>query len=208
MNEDKLDSQRSASLKDVVKNIIKTRHPKNVAQLAQLVSADATVDEDDFIVELKSLVNEGAIELREPSYNMNSITDYLLTITVSAWFWATMMLSAAALLSIVFVPDLFPISIIRWVLGSIFVLYLPGSMLVQVFFPGKKDFDDLERFALGVGLSIIVSPLIGLILNYLPWGIRFAPVTAALTMVVILFALLALARKYSYTQAKSHLPAA
>lgn len=206
MDEDKLDSQRSASLKDMVKNTIKTKHPKNVAELAQLVSTDATVDEDDFIVELKSLVNEGAIELKEPSYNMNSIADYLLTIRVSAWFWATMILAMTALLSILFVPDLFPINTIRWVLGSIFVLYLPGSMLLQLLFPGKKDFDDLERFALSVGLSIAVTPLIGLILNYLPWGIRLAPITASLTIFVILFALLALARKYSYIRVRSHLP--
>ena len=189
-------SQPKPSLRDVVRNTIRSEHPKTVAELAQLVSADGTVYEDEFMAALKEAVSEGGIELQEPSYKLESALDYLFTITISGWFWATMILAVSAILSVAFVPDAFPVNVIRWVLGSVFVLYLPGYTLIQFLFSEKKELDSLERFALSVGLSLAVVPLIGLILNYLPWGIRLAPITVSLSLFVVSFAILAAARKY------------
>ena len=107
-----------------------------------------------------------------------------------------MILAVSAILSVAFVPDVFPVIVIRWVLGSVFVLYLPGYTLIQFLFSEKKELDSLERFALSVGLSLAVVPLIGLILNYLPWGIRLEPITISLSLFVVSFAILAAARKY------------
>ena len=189
-------SQPKPSLRDVVRNTIRSEHPKTVAELAQLVSADGTVYEDEFMAALKEAVSEGGIELQEPSYKLESALDYLFTITISGWFWATMILAVSAILSVAFVPDAFPVNVIRWVLGSVFVLYLPGYTLIQFLFSEKKELDSLERFALSVGLSLAVVPLIGLILNYLPWGIRLEPITISLSLFVVSFAILAAARKY------------
>jgi len=198
MREDILQSQSQPklSMREVVRNTIKTKHPKTVAELAQLVSAGATVYEDEFMAALKEAVSEGGIELKETSYNHESALDYLFTITISGWFWATMILAGSAILSVAFVPDVFPVNVIRWVLGSVFVLYLPGYTLIQFLFSEKKELDSLERFALSVGLSLAVVPLIGLILNYLPWGIRLEPITISLSLFVVSFAILAAARKY------------
>jgi len=189
-------SQPKPSLRDVVRNTIRSEHPKTVAELAQLVSADGTVYEDEFMAALKEAVSEGGIELKQTSYNLESALDYLFTITISGWFWATMILAVSAILSVAFVPDVFPVNVIRWVLGSVFVLYLPGYTLIQFLFAEKKELDSLERFALSVGLSLAVVPLIGLILNYLPWGIRLEPITISLSLFVVSFAILAAARKY------------
>ena len=189
-------SQPKPSLRDVVRNTIRSEPPKTVAELAQLVSADGTVYEDEFMAALKEAVSEGGIELKQTSYNLESALDYLFTITISGWFWATMILAVSAILSVAFVPDAFPVNVIRWVLGSVFVLYLPGYTLIQFLFSEKKELDSLERFALSVGLSLAVVPLIGLILNYLPWGIRLAPITVSLSLFVVSFAILAAARKY------------
>jgi len=189
-------SQPKPSLRDVVRNTIRSEHPKTVAELAQLVSADGTVYEDEFMAALKEAVSEGGIELKQTSYNLESALDYLFTITISGWFWATMILAVSAILSVAFVPDAFPVNVIRWVLGSVFVLYLPGYTLIQFLFSEKKELDSLERFALSVGLSLAVVPLIGLILNYLPWGIRLEPITISLSLFVVSFAILAAARKY------------
>ena len=198
MREDMLQSQSQPkpSLRDVVRNTIRSEHPKTVAELAQLVSADGTVYEDEFMAALKEAVSEGGIELKQTSYNLESALDYLFTITISGWFWATMILAVSAILSVAFVPDAFPVNVIRWVLGSVFVLYLPGYTLIQFLFSEKKELDSLERFALSMGLSLAVVPLIGLILNYLPWGIRLEPITISLSLFVVSFAILAAARKY------------
>jgi uncharacterized membrane protein len=47
-----------------------------------------------------------------------------------------------------------------------------------------------------VGLSLVVVIFIGLILNYLPWGIRFTPIIVSIFLFVLSFATLAAARKY------------
>ena len=43
----------------------------------------------------------------------------------------------------------------------------------------RSGIDGIERVALSFGLSIAVVPLIGLVLNFTPWGIRLVPVATA-----------------------------
>lgn len=73
-------------------------------------------------------------------------------------------------------------TVIRTILGIPLVLFIPGYVLIASLFPGKKDLDGIERAALSFGLSIAVVPLLGLGLNFTPWGIRFAPIIATLTL--------------------------
>src|SRR3972149_42796 len=68
----------------------------------------------------------------------------------------------------------------RIILGLPFVLFFPGYALMAALFPRKDDIDPIERVALSLGLSIAVVPLIGLALNYSPWGIRLDPILASL----------------------------
>lgn len=190
-------------LRDGLRDTVKTRHPKTVGELAQMVKAGTAVEEGLFVYELKAMVREGVIELGEPAYELRSVAGYMFTITLSGWFWAVFGLAVAAVLSVVFVPDIFPINIIRWLLGSVFVLYLPGNTLIHVLFPRQEILDRLDRFILSMGLSLAVVPLVGLVLNYLPWGISFAPITVSLTIFVTFFALLAVGRRYRILRARS-----
>jgi len=76
------------------------------------------------------------------------------------------------------------------------VLYLPGSALIEALYPGKEDLEPLERLALSIGLSLALVPLVGLVLNYSPWGIRLNPVYACISLLTISFSLLAVVRKF------------
>jgi len=71
---------------------------------------------------------------------------------------------------------------LRVILGLPFVLFFPGYVLIAALFPGRKALDGLERTALSFGLSIAVVPLVGLGLNYTPWGIRLTPILVSLTL--------------------------
>ena len=88
-----------------------------------------------------------------------------------------------------------PNGIIRKALGLAFVLFFPGYVFVNALFPNRKELDNLERLALSFGLSIAIVPLIGLALNFTPWGIRLIPILISLTVVNVLFALLAIYRR-------------
>lgn len=79
--------------------------------------------------------------------------------------------------------------------GLPFVLFFPGYSLIAALFPGKKDLDGIERVALSFGLSIAVAPLIGLALNYTPWGIRLHPIAISLLAFILLMSYIAITRR-------------
>jgi len=91
--------------------------------------------------------------------------------------------------------DGFPFVYARYVFGSVFVLFLPGYSLIKALF-GSKELDNIERLALSVGLSLALVPLVGLLLNYTPWGIRTTPVTLSLFGLTLVFAFAAVIRDY------------
>ena len=77
-------------------------------------------------------------------------------------------------------------------------LYLPGFTFIEALYPKKDELEELERFALGVGLSLALTPLVGFVLNYTPWGIRLNPITAAISLLTLTFGLVGVIRKYQY----------
>ncbi|HWR27310.1 MAG TPA: DUF1616 domain-containing protein [Candidatus Thermoplasmatota archaeon] len=82
---------------------------------------------------------------------------------------------------------------LRVLFGLPFILFIPGYVLIFVLFPMKKTekgIDSIERIALSFGLSIAVVPLIGLILNFTPWGIRLEPILLSLFGFIIIVGLL------------------
>jgi len=103
----------------------------------------------------------------------------------------TILLSILLDLLIVYYPD----SLARKALGLTFVLFFPGYVFVTALFPNRKELDNLERLALSFGLSIAIVPLIGLGLNYTPWGIRLIPILVSLTVFNVVFALAAIYRR-------------
>jgi uncharacterized membrane protein len=88
---------------------------------------------------------------------------------------------------------------LRVPLGLLMVLFVPGYVLIAALFPRKDDLDGIERVALSFGLSIAVVPLIGLGLNYTPWGIRLTPIVVSISLFTIAMALAAYFRRMRLT---------
>lgn len=100
------------------------------------------------------------------------------------------MVLTALTLIFIFVPPL-DNTPVRVIFGIPVILFLPGYVLIAALFPGKTDLDTIERIALSFGLSIAIVPLIGLALNFTPWGIRLVPIVISLTSFIIVMALVA-----------------
>ena len=75
------------------------------------------------------------------------------------------------------------------------ILFIPGYVLIAALFPEKTSIDGIERFALSVGLSIAVVPLIGLVLNYTPFGIRLNPIVISLVLFTLIMMIITLYRR-------------
>ena len=100
-------------------------------------------------------------------------------------------LSALVIAIIVFFPN----SPARIIFGLLVILFFPGYVLICALFPRKEDLDGIERLALSIGLSIAVTCLIGLALNYTPFGIRVYPVTFSLFLFMLLMSAVAMYRR-------------
>lgn len=89
---------------------------------------------------------------------------------------------------------------LRVVLGLPFVLFIPGYAFIAALFPeagappaseednkesDRDGIDGIERVALSFGLSIAVVPLIGLVLNFTPFGIRLIPIVVSVSVFTI-----------------------
>lgn len=98
--------------------------------------------------------------------------------------------TALLLISIMLIPD----SSIRTVLGLPYILFFPGYVLISFLFPEEEPLDKIERIALSFGLSIAITPLIGLLLNYV-WEISLTPILVSLSLFIFVFSGLAAFRR-------------
>ena len=83
----------------------------------------------------------------------------------------------------------------RLLLGLAYVLFVPGYALQAALFPRAGDLDGPERLALSFGLSVAVVPLLALVLDRLPWGIRLWPIVAGEGLIIALWAAVAVFRR-------------
>jgi uncharacterized membrane protein len=109
---------------------------------------------------------------------------------------------AAPLIDAINQTDLNNLRAILSGLGIIFVLWLPGYTFIKALFPmhapkktSTENLDPIERIALSIGMSIALVPMIGLLLNYTPWGIRLTPIVLSLLALTIVFATAATIRE-------------
>jgi len=88
-----------------------------------------------------------------------------------------------------------PSNVLRIILGIPFVLFFPGYALTAALFPRREGVSGIERVALSFGMSIAVVALIGLILNYTPWGIRLESILCSLVSFILILSIIAWVRR-------------
>lgn len=140
-------------------------------------------------------VSRGNIKLIDPN-PPKTIAEYIVRLEYSLWFWSVVACTIATITIVYTSSSLSFIMPLRYVLGTIYVLFLPGYVLVEALYPEERELKPLERFALSIGLSLAVVPLIGLILNYTPWGIRLDPIIISLATYTLGLTLVATMRKF------------
>ena len=86
---------------------------------------------------------------------------------------------------------LFSLPWLRIILGFLFVAYIPGYSLLAVIFPRRDEISLTTKVALSIGLSIVVSTLVGLILAFSPVGIGLHSFLFAISALVLIFSGLA-----------------
>lgn len=111
-------------------------------------------------------------------------------------FYGNVDLLLLAIVSVLMLPlAVFGSGIILIGSGLIYVLFCPGYALMSALFPRKKELDALERLALSIGMSIALTPLIGLVVNLSPFGIRIFTMLPAFSLFILAAAAVAWLRR-------------
>lgn len=97
--------------------------------------------------------------------------------------------------------------IVLVILGLPLFLILPGYLTMMVMYPERGKLALSERIALTLGLSFIIMPSLGLILNFTPFGIRLFPILISLLILVCLLGTLVLYLRRSIDYDKQFPPA-
>jgi len=97
---------------------------------------------------------------------------------------------------------LFPVvglttGLLRIILALPFVVFLPGYTLLLDIFPRQNDIAGCRRIILSSCLSIIIVVIIGLVLNYTPWGITPFPILTGTFLFILLTASIAWYRQHN-----------
>lgn len=184
-------------IEDQIIQLVKKENPENVEQLLKLTKEKLSLKHEEALKHIMQLINHEKIKLKEQSKPTPQSLKIYIRSSEAYWFWTTTSLAIATAITVFTVPeDAYPIVYIRYVLGSIFVFGLPGFALIKALFPSKKEMDTIERIALSIGLSLAIVPMVGLLLNYTPWGIRLTPITLSLLALTITFATAAILREH------------
>jgi Protein of unknown function (DUF1616) len=191
-------------IQELIIDILKKNKPQTSNELITLIQQQYPVPQKEISAILIRLEEANKIHfakkiLPQPA----TVVGYLFS-AKSLWFWLSLIVSMATAVSVFIVPEnAYPLTYLRQTLGTIFVLFLPGYTFLKLLYPTKvpiatssDDLDTIERFALSIGLSIALTAIVGLILNYTPWGIRLAPITFSLLVSTIVFSIAGLIREY------------
>jgi uncharacterized membrane protein len=111
------------------------------------------------------------------------------------WFEIIVGFTVLTLLVTYLIPSDSWLEAIRVVFTFIFVAFLPGYCLVNLLFIGKNKIDFVETLVLSVALSFGLAGLDGLFLGLSPIGIASTPIAASLSILTLVLATMAFARK-------------
>jgi len=186
--------KRLKPLNQQIINVIKKEKPETVKQLIKLIQQEHQAPEQEIMQHIFQLQSQGKLIFKENPTSPPK-TSYLFSTKVS-WYWITIALALTTTIAVFTIPEkAVPIVYARYVLGSVFVLYLPGYSLIKALFP-TKELDRIEQIALSIGMSLALVPITVLLLNYTPWGIRTTPVTLSLLALTTALATAALIRTH------------
>jgi hypothetical protein len=189
-------------IKSLTLKIIEERRPETIRQLINLIKKEIEISEEKLFLIIQELEDEKKLHFDELIFP-ETVGEYVFSFR-AAWYWIILFLSILTVFFTFTIPEnLMPQIYARNVLGIIFVLYFPGFTLIKALYPLSVPFempsiilDTIERIALSIGLSLAVTPIVGFILYYTPWGLNLAAITLSLLAVTCVLATCAILREY------------
>jgi len=194
-----------AQIKDYIAELVENKKPATIKELIQLTQQKYQLSQEELTNLILQLETENRISLTKTSKTQPTTKKSYITSKNTIWFWLTIALAILTVIAVFTIPDnTYPLTYLRQIVGTIFVMLLPGYAFTKVLYPQKmlnststKNLDTLERITLSICLSIALVAIDGLILNYTLWGIRLTPLILSLFSLTIILASIGVLREYT-----------
>jgi len=187
--------QYKTTIDQHILGLIEKHKPESTEELVELFQQTYPIAEQEILKHILRLQDEGKIVMHGHSFSLSFFPSSRIFSASAKWYWRLVGLSVVTLaLIILFQEEAYLFVYIRYVMGTLFVLFLPGYSFMKVLFPGKK-LNDVEGVTMSMGMSLAIVPIVGLLLNYTPLGIRIVPVTSCLFILTILLSTVAIIRE-------------
>jgi magnesium-transporting ATPase (P-type) len=190
--------------KQIILDIVKKERPETTQQLIKFLQEKTALSSGEITQLLIQLENEDKLHFTKKETLLPPKPQPNILSKKIAWYWVTIAIAILTTLTVFIIPDnAYPIVYLRSALGIVILLFLPGFTFIKMLFPSKvpiktssENMEIIERLALSLGMSLSLIPIVGLILNYTPWGIRLTSITLSLLASTIVFATAAVLREY------------
>jgi hypothetical protein len=194
----RLEGSGEAELGPRLLQLVQQRQPESVRELARMAHEDFWVSKDAVLDVIMALERAGKITLTPPgAVGGGGLWAYLRR--GAGWYWRTLGFVLLTSVVVTWLPDTWwPWLYLRYVVGMGFAVWVPGYSLVKALFPAGGTGTGAgvaERFALGFGLSLALVALVGLLLDYSPWGVRLVPVVVTLDVLTVVLATVGVVRE-------------
>ena len=197
-------NSKASNLTGTILKVINEKKPQSVKQLTTMLKESLDLEEKVILESVLKLQAEGVIKLEDQALQSGNLATYLKT-SEALWYWVTVAAGAiTAALVFTVSENVYPWFYVRNFFGVIFVLFLPGYAFTKALFPvnmpaktSTKDLETIERITLSMGMSIVLVSIVGLLLYYSPWGLNLTPIVLSLFALTLVFATVAVARKYN-----------
>jgi len=200
----KLESLTKNQVQKIILDTAKNQNPETVKDLVMLVEKKSSLAPEEILKQIVVLEDENKLcftqKPQPPPVNHRT---YIFSMS-AAWYWSTMIIAVVTLAMVFLVPnEAYPAIYLRSILGALFTLFLPGYVLLRTLYPSNVPIqtsngtlDAVERLVLSLGVNLALVPMVGLILNFTPYGLNSTLITGCLFALIAIFATVALFREH------------
>jgi hypothetical protein len=180
--------------------IVKQHRPSNLASLKKFLNeANMNVSDEKLLPLIKQLQSEGTFKLSVQ--HTGSFNEYLADIWNAWWFYLVIVVTLSELFLVISNSQAGVALVLRILFGLGVLGIIPGFLTVMIIFPGGQ-IQTLEKIALSIFLSVLISITVGVLLGLGPF-FQASNNIIVLTVYVILADVAASYRTYDFLK-RSH----
>ena len=178
--------ERERVVERMVLDIIRKQECRKVKDIVKVIQQhDKSLTPQEILFTIQQMKHDHKITLSD-KHTQGSLLKFIVKPSFLSSLWP-LLIAVTTLTLIYLTPQVEPWSFLRLLCSAVLVLLAPGYMFINILFE-PKSLNSLERMSLSVLCSIAITALLGLILNYGPWGIRLDTITVSLSIISVVLA--------------------